>query len=328
MPTEDAPQIESCIVEELENCNLVDGEFGSDDDIENESDSDDEKVATDNQTKAARSSSRCFAFARRRIRRFARCSSSAMAVDHELATVCKFLNELSLDEIYRLELDEIYRLELGAAAGSTPDDSVCSGDGDDDETDASTVAGVTSDEGSDVEDAPKPGATSSKKRTAGQSELVESPTKKKRAPKSELQRARQRVYDQKCRLKKHTSHKAACQAFVPALKLFVLLMQKRLEQTQMKVQMLCIVKRDGDGDARAQEHQNLLKMNRDAVALIDRWTSDWSTERSKETGKFFMREQAKDIELGMADLVNIRKQLNVATAELEWRTGGHATVRL
>ncbi|GMG16341.1 unnamed protein product [Phytophthora fragariaefolia] len=42
MPTEDAPQIESCIVEELENCNLVDGEFGSDDDIENESDSDDE----------------------------------------------------------------------------------------------------------------------------------------------------------------------------------------------------------------------------------------------------------------------------------------------
>ncbi|GMF50491.1 unnamed protein product [Phytophthora fragariaefolia] len=42
MPTEDAPQIESCIVEELENCNLVDGEFGSDDDIENESDCDDE----------------------------------------------------------------------------------------------------------------------------------------------------------------------------------------------------------------------------------------------------------------------------------------------
>ncbi|GMF26801.1 unnamed protein product [Phytophthora fragariaefolia] len=42
MPTEDAPQIENCIVEELENCNLVDGEFGSDDDIENESDSDDE----------------------------------------------------------------------------------------------------------------------------------------------------------------------------------------------------------------------------------------------------------------------------------------------
>ncbi|GMF28306.1 unnamed protein product [Phytophthora fragariaefolia] len=42
MPTEDAPQIESCIVEELENCNLVDGKFGSDDDIENESDSDDE----------------------------------------------------------------------------------------------------------------------------------------------------------------------------------------------------------------------------------------------------------------------------------------------
>ncbi|GMF63061.1 unnamed protein product [Phytophthora fragariaefolia] len=42
MPTEDAPQIESCIVEELENCNLVDGEFRSDDGIENESDSDDE----------------------------------------------------------------------------------------------------------------------------------------------------------------------------------------------------------------------------------------------------------------------------------------------
>ncbi|GMF33030.1 unnamed protein product [Phytophthora fragariaefolia] len=42
MPTEDAPQIESCIVEELEHCNLVDGEVGSDDDIENESDSDDE----------------------------------------------------------------------------------------------------------------------------------------------------------------------------------------------------------------------------------------------------------------------------------------------
>ncbi|GMF51214.1 unnamed protein product [Phytophthora fragariaefolia] len=42
MPTEDAPQIESYIVEELENCNIVDGEVGSDDDIENESDSDDE----------------------------------------------------------------------------------------------------------------------------------------------------------------------------------------------------------------------------------------------------------------------------------------------
>ncbi|GMF34365.1 unnamed protein product [Phytophthora fragariaefolia] len=42
MPTEDAPQIESCILEELENCNLVDGKVGSDDDIENESDSDDE----------------------------------------------------------------------------------------------------------------------------------------------------------------------------------------------------------------------------------------------------------------------------------------------
>ncbi|GMF61915.1 unnamed protein product [Phytophthora fragariaefolia] len=44
MPTEDAPQIESYIVEELENCNVVDGEVGSDDDIENESDtcSDDE----------------------------------------------------------------------------------------------------------------------------------------------------------------------------------------------------------------------------------------------------------------------------------------------
>ncbi|GMF62867.1 unnamed protein product [Phytophthora fragariaefolia] len=42
MPTEDAPQIESCNVEELENCNLVDGEVGSDDDIENDSDSDDE----------------------------------------------------------------------------------------------------------------------------------------------------------------------------------------------------------------------------------------------------------------------------------------------
>ncbi|GMF23597.1 unnamed protein product [Phytophthora fragariaefolia] len=42
MPTEDSPQIESYTVEELENCNLVDGEFGSDDNIENESDSDDE----------------------------------------------------------------------------------------------------------------------------------------------------------------------------------------------------------------------------------------------------------------------------------------------
>ncbi|GMF15340.1 unnamed protein product [Phytophthora fragariaefolia] len=42
MPTEDVPQIESCLVEELENCNLVDGEVGSDDDIKNESDSDDE----------------------------------------------------------------------------------------------------------------------------------------------------------------------------------------------------------------------------------------------------------------------------------------------
>ncbi|GMF36769.1 unnamed protein product [Phytophthora fragariaefolia] len=42
MPTEDAPQIESYNVEELENCNVVDGEVGSDDDIENESDSDDE----------------------------------------------------------------------------------------------------------------------------------------------------------------------------------------------------------------------------------------------------------------------------------------------
>ncbi|GMF50353.1 unnamed protein product [Phytophthora fragariaefolia] len=42
IPTEDAPQIESYIVEELENCNVVDEEVGSDDDIENESDSDDE----------------------------------------------------------------------------------------------------------------------------------------------------------------------------------------------------------------------------------------------------------------------------------------------
>ncbi|GMG17636.1 unnamed protein product [Phytophthora fragariaefolia] len=42
IPTEDSPQIESYTVEELENCNLVDGEVGSDDDIKNESDSDDE----------------------------------------------------------------------------------------------------------------------------------------------------------------------------------------------------------------------------------------------------------------------------------------------
>ncbi|GMF17280.1 unnamed protein product [Phytophthora fragariaefolia] len=42
MPTEDSPQIESYTVEELENCNLVDGEVGSDDDIKNESDSNDE----------------------------------------------------------------------------------------------------------------------------------------------------------------------------------------------------------------------------------------------------------------------------------------------
>ncbi|GMF51028.1 unnamed protein product [Phytophthora fragariaefolia] len=42
IPTEDSPQIESYTVEELENCNLVDGEVGSDDDIGNESDSDDE----------------------------------------------------------------------------------------------------------------------------------------------------------------------------------------------------------------------------------------------------------------------------------------------
>ncbi|GMF55428.1 unnamed protein product [Phytophthora fragariaefolia] len=41
MPKEDAPQIESCIVEELENCNLVDEKAGSDDDIENQRDSDD-----------------------------------------------------------------------------------------------------------------------------------------------------------------------------------------------------------------------------------------------------------------------------------------------
>ncbi|GMF44800.1 unnamed protein product [Phytophthora fragariaefolia] len=46
MPTEDAPQIESYIVEELENCNVVDGEVGSDDDIKNESDSDDERVTS------------------------------------------------------------------------------------------------------------------------------------------------------------------------------------------------------------------------------------------------------------------------------------------
>ncbi|GMF42858.1 unnamed protein product [Phytophthora fragariaefolia] len=44
MPTDDAPQIESYIVEELENRNVVDGEVGSDDDIENESDSDDESI--------------------------------------------------------------------------------------------------------------------------------------------------------------------------------------------------------------------------------------------------------------------------------------------
>ncbi|GMG17680.1 unnamed protein product [Phytophthora fragariaefolia] len=46
MPTEDDPQIESCIVEELENCNLVDGEIGSDNDIENESDSGDEVICS------------------------------------------------------------------------------------------------------------------------------------------------------------------------------------------------------------------------------------------------------------------------------------------
>ncbi|GMF44370.1 unnamed protein product [Phytophthora fragariaefolia] len=42
MSTDDAPQIESYIVEEHENCKVVGGEVGSDDDIENESDSDDE----------------------------------------------------------------------------------------------------------------------------------------------------------------------------------------------------------------------------------------------------------------------------------------------
>lgn len=112
----------------------------------------------------------------------------AVVADHELTAVCQFLNELSLDEIYRLDLATC------DDAAPASDDSVCS----DDETDSSssTVTGVTTDEGSDVEDPPRSVAlASSRKRAAGQPSATESPTKKKRVPKSELQRARQRVYD-------------------------------------------------------------------------------------------------------------------------------------
>ncbi|KAG6586991.1 DNA binding protein [Phytophthora cinnamomi] len=239
----------------------------------------------------------------------------AMAADHELTAVCQFLNELSLDEIYRLQLattnddDDITPTKLEPSMS------------DDDGTDASTVTGVTSDEGSDVEDPPRPGgATSSKKRAASETVTTASPTKKKRLPKNELQRARQRMYDQKSRYKKQMSHKALCQAFVPALKLFILLMEKRVEQTERRIQLLRVV---NESDA-ALGHNEQLPVNEEAIEAIDKWTSKWSYKREKHRGKFFMREQAMEIEPEMKKLADVGKRLSLVTAELKWRLGGEA----
>ncbi|KAE9032380.1 hypothetical protein PR003_g11094 [Phytophthora rubi] len=230
-------------------------------------------------------------------------------MDHELTAVCQFLNDLSLDEIYRLDV-AAFEDAMWSPTSPTSDESVCS----DDDTDASTVTGVTSDEGSDVEDPP----TSSRKRAASHLVASTSPTKKKRLPKSDQQRARQRVYDQKCRFKKQTSHKANCQSFVPATKLFVVLMEKLMEQTEMRIQLLRLV---GE-DARSPAHGQQLRWNRDALKVIDQWTLTWNAERSKNTGKFFLREQANEVEPEMAKLTDVGKRLALLTAELQWRVGG------
>lgn len=241
-------------------------------------------------------------------------STMAVVADHELTAVCQFLNELSLDEIYRLDLATC------DDAAPASDDSVCS----DDETDSSssTVTGVTTDEGSDVEDPPRSVAlASSRKRAAGQPSATESPTKKKRVPKSELQRARQRVYD------KNPGPRAV-------------VAQGPVRDVCARARAL----RGADGEARgadrggapiaaprrrerrrqcaAPAHFQQWSVNERAIKLSNEWLLKWSENRSTETGKFFMRGQAKEIELEMERLAAVGEQLASVQAELRWRLGG------
>ncbi|GMF16492.1 unnamed protein product [Phytophthora lilii] len=235
--------------------------------------------------------------------------------DFELVAVYSFLNELSLDDIFKI--DSIRSNESVCSEVSSLDD--------DEMVDVVAMAGVTSDESSDSDDLLV-------------HRVVTCPGTR-RSPKTEAQRVRQRMYDKKCRSNKtvsrnyiavfrshlltipcclQTKFKATCEAFVPVLNEFVRLIQLRLKLTESEIQQLRLVK--SNAAATEDATSQLIELNAGATKCIKDCVAKWE-ERKKESGRFFLRHYAEDIEEHLETLEALEKRLSVATAELLWRTG-------
>ncbi|KAL3657203.1 hypothetical protein V7S43_017863 [Phytophthora oleae] len=211
--------------------------------------------------------------------------------DSELLAVCSFLNDLTLDEVMRYGPDEaLFEVE-----------STCSEVGSLDEP---SVTGTTSDEdvGSDVE-----------------LHSIKSPQKRKRKQKTEAVRVRQRVYDKKCRHKKKTMNHVFRGVFISVLKDFIVLMQVRLLKTEHETKLFCLAKKNGDDMPSGETARLQVELNHGAIESIKNTAKDWRRHKNGDTGKCFLKAHAEEIQSLLDNLVELGKQLNVATGELLWR---------
>ncbi|KAI9918619.1 hypothetical protein PsorP6_012072 [Peronosclerospora sorghi] len=223
--------------------------------------------------------------------------------DLELAAVCTFLNELSLDEIIQCGVCPTTRLE-----SSRSDESSCS---DDELVCGLSVTGTTSSEGSDSEDVHEQNGTTKCAR------------KRSKRLRTETQRELQRSYDRKFRTNKRARRIAGCEAFIRALQELTVLMHFRIARTENEITRLCLAKKKKETilppESKAR-HQ--LEQNQGVIACIESCTSSWRQKKSGELGKYFLRDQAKTIQEIVDKLIDLNDHLNGKSDELRWRVEG------
>ncbi|KAK1946873.1 hypothetical protein P3T76_002425 [Phytophthora citrophthora] len=214
--------------------------------------------------------------------------------DTELLAVYSFLDDVTLDEIMRYGSDEapteIFEVE-----------SNCSEVGSLDEP---SVTGTTSDEDVGSDNEPY---------------SLKSPFKRKRKQKSEAARVRQRVYDKKCRHKKRTLQHVFRGVFISVLKDFIVLVQFRLLKTEHETKLFCLAKKNGDEMPSGETARHQVELNQGAVESIKNTATDWRKYKNGDTGKWFLKEHAEEIQSLLDNLLELREQLKVATSELLWR---------
>uniref|UniRef100_M4BUH7 Uncharacterized protein n=1 Tax=Hyaloperonospora arabidopsidis (strain Emoy2) TaxID=559515 RepID=M4BUH7_HYAAE len=250
--------------------------------------------------------------------------------DLELAAVCTFLNELSLDEIIQCGGEAIdgnpdshqqlptVQTSRSRSSKFQSDESVCSWEDDDHDNDELarewSIAGVTSSEGSDSDDLQEQHAVAHSLAT----------TKAKRL-RTESQRELQRLYDRKFRTNKRARRLAGCETFIAALQELTVLMQYRIARTEKEIHLLCLAKKKGGIIPPNECALRQLERNQGVIQCIQSCTSSWRQEKSGELGKYFLRDQAKTIQALVDKLLDLRKKLEELTEELRWRVEEETT---